>query len=221
MILKEALFEVEVSLEGNPGDMLGRAQGLQAAGVTRVSVGVQALSDSDLKLLNRDHNVKEALQAVEESLKVFPKLTSADLIFGRPQHTAEVWLDELKALVRLGLPHLSMYQLTVERGTQLWHQVSGQVVNVSLQLSQVQKKEVELPGPEVKITKICLGNCNSASFQTMADLYLQGVELLEQLGLPRYEVVLLVWEVDVIPEASQSIWQLLYELPHSRNIFLR
>ena len=92
---------------------------------------------------------------------------------------------------------------------------------MSLQLSQVQKKEVELPGPEVIITKICLGNCNSASFQTMADLYLQGVELLEQLGLPRYEVVLLVQKVDVIPEASQSIWQLLYKLPHSRNIFLR
>ena len=90
---------------------------------------------------------------------------------------------------------------------------------MSLQLSQVQKKEVELPGPEVKITKIRLGNCNSASFQTMADLYLQGVELLEQLGLPRYEVLLLVQKVYVIPEASQSIWQLLYKLPHSRNFF--
>ena len=123
--MKETIFEVEVSLEGNPGDMLGRAPGLQTAGVTRVSVGVQALSDGDLKLLNRDHNVKEALQAVEESLKVFPKSTSADLIFGRPHHTLEVWLDELRTLVRLGLPHLSMYQLTIERGTLLWHQVSG------------------------------------------------------------------------------------------------
>ena len=123
--MKETIFEVEVSLEGNPGDMLGRAPGLQTAGVTRVSVGVQALSDGDLKLLNRDHNVKEALQAVEESLKVFPKSTSADLIFGRPHHTLEVWLDELRTLVRLGLPHLSMYQLTIERGTLLWHQVIG------------------------------------------------------------------------------------------------
>ena len=126
------MFEVEVSLEGNPGDMLGRAPGLQAAGVTRVSVGVQALNDGDLNLLNRDHNVKEALQAVEESLKVFPKSTSADLIFGRPYHTLEVWLDELRTMAKLGLPHLSMYQLTVERGTPLWRQVSGWVRVVNL-----------------------------------------------------------------------------------------
>jgi len=149
--------KVEVSLEGNPGDMLGMAPGLQAAGVTRVSVGVQALNDRDLNLLNRDHSAKDALQAVEESMKVFPEFTSADLIFGRPQHTLEVWLEELKTLVMLGLPHLSMYQLTVERGTRLWN--------------QVHKKEVELPEQEA-----------------MADLYLEGVELLKQLGLPRYEV---------------------------------
>ena len=121
--LNKSLFEVEVSLEGNPGDMLGMAPGLQAAGVTRVSVGVQALNDRDLNLLNRDHSAKDALQAVEESMKVFPEFTSADLIFGRPQHTLEVWLEELKTLVMLGLPHLSMYQLTVERGTRLWNQV--------------------------------------------------------------------------------------------------
>jgi len=149
--------EVEVSLEGNPGDMLGRVPGLQTAGVTRVSVGVQALSDHDLKLLNRDHDVRQALKAVEESLAVFPKSTSADLIFGRPRHSLEVWLSELRTLVDLGLTHLSMYQLTVERGTELWR--------------QVQRGDVEVPDHE-----------------TMAELYLRGVELLEQLGLPRYEV---------------------------------
>ena len=60
---------------------------------------------------------------------------------------------------------------------------------MSLQLSQVHKKEVELPGPEV-IARFYLRNCDSLTFQLMADLYLQGVELLEQLGLPRYEVLL-------------------------------
>ena len=189
------MFEVEVSLEGNPGDMLGRAPGLQAAGVTRVSVGVQALNDGDLNLLNRDHNVKEALQAVEESLKVFPKSTSADLIFGRPYHTLEVWLDELRTMAKLGLPHLSMYQLTVERGTPLWRQVNGWVDAAggqfgSQNLCQVHKKEVEMPGQEV-FARVCFRNWISLPFQVMADLYLQGVELLEQLGLPRYEVLLL------------------------------
>ena len=75
---------------------------------------------------------------------------------------------------------------------------------MSLQLSQVQKKEVELPGPEVIITKICLRNCDNASFQTMADLYLQGVELLEQLGLPRYEVLLLAREVGCYPRGKSE-----------------
>ena len=119
---------MEVSLEGNPGDMLGRVPGLQTAGVTRVSVGVQALSDHDLKLLNRDHDVRQALKAVEESLAVFPKSTSADLIFGRPRHSLEVWLSELRTLVDLGLTHLSMYQLTVERGTELWRQARDQAI---------------------------------------------------------------------------------------------
>ena len=105
---------------------MGRVPGLQTAGVTRVSVGVQALSDHDLKLLNRDHDVGQALKAVEESLAVFPKSTSADLIFGRPHHSLEVWLSELRTLVDLGLTHLSMYQLTVERGTELWRQARDQ-----------------------------------------------------------------------------------------------
>jgi coproporphyrinogen III oxidase-like Fe-S oxidoreductase len=116
---------LEVTLEGNPGDVLGKARGLHLAGVTRLSLGVQALADSDLALLNRDHTVRQALAALEEAMAVFPASTSADLIFGRPGQRPAGWLQELGRLAGLGLPHLALYQLTVERGTRLWHQVEA------------------------------------------------------------------------------------------------
>ena len=115
--------EVEVTLEGNPGDMLGKVEGLKRAGVTRLSVGVQALDNSHLALLNRDHTAEQALEVVGEALATFPLTTSADLIFGRPGQELEGWLEELVRMVGLGLPHLSTYQLTLERGTKLWKQV--------------------------------------------------------------------------------------------------
>jgi len=119
---------LEVSLEGNPGDLLGKVTSLESAGVTRLSVGVQAMSDKDLLYLNRDHSVSQAIECLEQSLAVFPNSTSADLIFGRPGQTTAGWLEEVAQLVDMGLPHMSLYQLTVERGTRLAKQVMrGQV----------------------------------------------------------------------------------------------
>ena len=116
---------VEVSLEANPCDLLaGKIQSLRDAGVTRLSIGVQALNDKDLSFLNRNHNVNQVWTSLEESLRTFPKSTSADLIFGRPGQTVESFCSELGQLTSLGLPHISLYQLTVERGTKLHKQVA-------------------------------------------------------------------------------------------------
>ena len=115
--------EVEVTLEGNPGDMLGKVAGLRRAGVTRLSVGVQTLDNSHLALLNRDHTAEQALEVLAEALAAFPLTTSADMIFGRPGQGVAGWLEELGRVAGLGLPHLSTYQLTLERGTRLWKQV--------------------------------------------------------------------------------------------------
>ena len=121
--------DVEVSLEANPGDVIGKVSELKTAGVTRLSVGVQALNDQELIFLNRDHNTQQAVISLEQSLKHFPTTTSADLIFGRPGQTVEILESELMMLMKLGLPHVSLYQLTVERGTRLFDQVrSGEVV---------------------------------------------------------------------------------------------
>ena len=114
---------VEVSLEANPCDIEGRIQSLRDAGVTRLSIGVQALNNKDLSFLNRNHNVDQVWMSLEESLLTFPKSTSADLIFGRPGQTLDSFCSELGQLTALGLPHVSLYQLTVERGTRLHKQV--------------------------------------------------------------------------------------------------
>jgi len=119
---------IEISLEGNPGDLVGRIQDLKEAGVTRLSIGVQALNDDELKFLNRDHDADQARMSIEESLLVFPDTTSVDLIFGRPRQTWENFRQELEQIINWKIPHVSLYQLTVERGTSLHKQVAvGQV----------------------------------------------------------------------------------------------
>ncbi|MEO8668781.1 MAG: radical SAM family heme chaperone HemW [Bauldia sp.] len=107
----------EVTLEANPSSVEAeRFRGYRAAGVNRVSLGVQALNDTDLKFLGRLHNVEEALRAIELARKTFPRL-SFDLIYARPGQTPEAWGAELRRALDLAADHLSLYQLTIEEGT--------------------------------------------------------------------------------------------------------
>lgn len=109
--------DAEVTLEANPSSVEAeRFRGYRAAGVNRVSLGVQALNDADLKFLGRLHNVAQARAAIEVARATFPRL-SFDLIYARPNQTPEGWAAELKAALDLAADHLSLYQLTVEEGT--------------------------------------------------------------------------------------------------------
>ena len=109
--------DAEVTLEANPTSVeAGRFRGYRAAGVNRVSLGVQALDDSDLRQLGRMHSAAEALEAVALAREVFPRI-SADLIYARQEQTLEAWRRELRRSLDLGLDHLSLYQLTIEPGT--------------------------------------------------------------------------------------------------------
>jgi oxygen-independent coproporphyrinogen-3 oxidase len=109
--------DVEVTLEANPSSVEAeRFRGYRAAGVNRVSLGVQALNDRDLKFLGRLHNVEEALKAVEIARSTFPRL-SFDLIYARPGQTPDEWAAELKAAIGRAADHLSLYQLTIEPET--------------------------------------------------------------------------------------------------------
>ncbi|APH70925.1 coproporphyrinogen III oxidase [Aquibium oceanicum] len=108
---------IEVTLEANPSSVeAGRFRGYRSAGVNRVSLGVQALNDADLKFLGRLHNVEEALRAIELARDTFPRL-SFDLIYARPGQTPEAWRAELEAAIGHAADHLSLYQLTIEEGT--------------------------------------------------------------------------------------------------------
>ncbi|MBK8197587.1 MAG: radical SAM family heme chaperone HemW [Acidobacteria bacterium] len=107
----------EITLEANPNDVL-RADltGLQRAGVTRLSIGVQSLRDASLAFLGRDHDAASAAQAVRRALMVFPSV-SIDLIYARPGQSPASWEAELTDALALGAPHLSLYELTFEPKT--------------------------------------------------------------------------------------------------------
>lgn len=108
---------IEVTLEANPSSVEAeRFRGYRAAGVNRVSMGVQALNDADLRFLGRLHNVEEALRAIRLARDIFPRM-SFDLIYARPGQTVEDWEGELVQAINLAVDHLSLYQLTIEEGT--------------------------------------------------------------------------------------------------------
>ena len=107
----------EITLEANPSSVeADRFRGYRAAGVNRVSLGVQSLNDADLKALGRLHNVAQARAAVEVGRAVFPRL-SFDLIYARPGQTLDGWRAELEQAIAMAADHLSLYQLTIEPGT--------------------------------------------------------------------------------------------------------
>lgn len=109
--------DIEITLEANPTDAeAARFQALAAAGVNRLSMGVQALDDTALAFLGRNHSADEARRAVAVAAKTFPRL-SIDLIYARPGQTVADWTAELTEALDLGFEHISPYQLTIEPTT--------------------------------------------------------------------------------------------------------
>jgi oxygen-independent coproporphyrinogen-3 oxidase len=107
----------EITLEANPGSVeAARFRGYHAAGVNRVSLGVQSLREADLKALGRVHTVAEAKAAIAIAQATFER-SSFDLIYARPAQTEAAWQDELGEALALAHGHLSLYQLTIEQGT--------------------------------------------------------------------------------------------------------
>ncbi len=115
--LWQTVPNLEISMEANPGSVEAeRFIGYQQAGVNRLSLGIQALNDEDLKTLGRKHSVAEALKALDIAQNTF-KRVSFDLIYARPHQTLEAWEKELSFALSFGTEHLSLYQLTIEPGT--------------------------------------------------------------------------------------------------------
>ena len=122
--------DVEITLECNPGEaQAGTLASYHDVGVNRLSLGVQTLDDAALATIGRRHDATAAMVGLKTALKVGFRSVSADLIFGLPGQDMTRWTHDLKALADTGVPHISVYHLTLEEGTRLTHQVkTGKVV---------------------------------------------------------------------------------------------
>jgi oxygen-independent coproporphyrinogen-3 oxidase len=109
--------DVEITLEANPTSAeAAKFAAIAEAGVNRISLGVQALDDDALRFLGREHGAAEAIAAVELARRAVPRF-SFDLIYGRPGQTVADWCEELTRALEFAGDHLSVYQLTIEKGT--------------------------------------------------------------------------------------------------------
>ncbi len=108
---------IEITMEANPGASEAKAlRDFRAAGVNRLSLGVQSFHDAHLKVLGRIHSAQEAIHTLEEASRVFDNF-NLDLMFGLPHQTLDELAAEFKRAVEAGSTHLSYYQLTLEEGT--------------------------------------------------------------------------------------------------------
>jgi putative oxygen-independent coproporphyrinogen III oxidase len=109
--------DIEITLEANPSSVeAARFADLAAAGVNRVSLGMQSLNDAALAFLGRAHSVEESLAALNIAQAEFARV-NIDLIYARPLQTAADWEAELTRAIGFGTDHMSLYQLTIEPGT--------------------------------------------------------------------------------------------------------
>ncbi|CDH51269.1 coproporphyrinogen iii oxidase [Lichtheimia corymbifera JMRC:FSU:9682] len=112
--------DVEVTLEANPTSAESeRLQSFRHVGINRLSLGIQSFNDHDLKILGRDHSAASAFSIINKAKHMFDKVTF-DMIFARPGQSIHGWKQELKQALDLAGDHLSIYQLSLERGTPLW-----------------------------------------------------------------------------------------------------
>jgi oxygen-independent coproporphyrinogen-3 oxidase len=110
--------EIEITLEANPGTFeLARFEGFRAAGVNRLSIGIQSFNTAHLQRLGRIHNRAEALAAARAAVEIFPRV-NLDLMHGLPQQTPAEAMDDLQQALAINPGHLSWYQLTIEPNTE-------------------------------------------------------------------------------------------------------
>jgi len=115
--LFDAPDDLEITLEANPTSVeAAKLREFRAAGVNRLSLGVQALDGEALRFLGRRHSATEAVAALEAGRAIFPRI-SFDLIYARPRQEEAAWRAELRQALTLAADHLSLYQLTIEPGT--------------------------------------------------------------------------------------------------------
>jgi oxygen-independent coproporphyrinogen-3 oxidase len=125
----DVVINPEITLEANPDDLTPTyLAALKKAGVNRLSIGVQSFHDTELKLMNRAHSGRQAIQSVVWAQDHFDNI-SLDLLFGTPHTKFSDWKRNLDTVLTLGVPHISSYALTLEPKTALEHFVNKGVVS--------------------------------------------------------------------------------------------
>ena len=110
--------QVEITFEANPDDLTPKyLKAIKAAGVNRLSIGIQAFQDVHLKKMNRRHNAEQAEEVVKNAVKSGINNISVDLIYGLPDLSETQWKESLERVFRLPVQHLSAYHLTYHEGT--------------------------------------------------------------------------------------------------------
>ena len=157
----------EWSVEANPyGLSDDRLDVLADFGVNRISLGVQAFDDQLLKTLERDHSAEVAIDAVERSLARFPN-TALDLIFGVPGQTLEAWEQTLSTAIRLNVPHVSCYGLTIEKGTSFWtRRLKGDLVESADDLQRAMYARAMTNLPAAGLEQYELSNYARSGFRS-------------------------------------------------------
>jgi oxygen-independent coproporphyrinogen-3 oxidase len=116
----------EITLEANPTSFEAeKFKDFCVAGINRLSLGIQALNDQDLRFLGREHSAEEAIKTIETAAKIFNNF-SFDLIYARPEQDLNSWREELMRAINFGTKHLSLYQLTIEKGTKFFGEYQRQ-----------------------------------------------------------------------------------------------
>ena len=129
----------EITLEANPDDLSEeKIIELSNSPINRLSIGVQSFFEKDLKLMNRAHNSKEAINSLSVAIRYFDNI-SVDLIYGIPGSTNDEWKENIQTVLNFGIPHISSYALTVEPKTALETLIKkGKIENVDDELAQEQ-----------------------------------------------------------------------------------
>lgn len=134
---------IEITLEANPNDLSRKKlQVLYAAGINRLSIGVQSFSDEDLRFMRRIHTALESRRCIAEAQKMGFYNISIDLIYGATTTTHTVWLENLEQAFASGVVHLSAYALTVEPRTQLHHWIRSKKISPLDEDKQVQQYRI-------------------------------------------------------------------------------
>ncbi len=147
---------IEITLEANPTSVESKNfQNFAQAGINRVSLGIQSLNPNDLKFLGREHSADEAIKAIEIAQKWFPRY-SFDLIYALPGQDLKSWENELSSALKLANDHLSLYQLTIEKGTPFY--------------SLYQQKKFQMPDEELArdfymLTQNIMENANMPAYE--------------------------------------------------------